>query len=405
MSYMHYVRGMNFSRLTSTLTVLGFLAATLVAMTSPASATGQSASPTRIMALGDSVTRARAEDYSWRYFAQKGLAVTGADVDFVGPNGVEPHADMGFDQNNASWWGFSVWQLADHGWWPNEPRIADLVTEHDPDVIVEILGINDLTWVNAGPEGISGQLTDVIAEARSAKPDVDIVLGTLGQTWIRNVNEFNALLPGMAARLSTPESRIVVTPSAAWTKDEDTYDGLHPSTTGEIKLAKAVSVALEELGIGTAIEMTAPRVDVPMTPPIVIAPVPVIVPEPEPEPETVGVTPPMAPPLTVPEPVAEPVVAPAATPAVAAAPVRPSLVARLLRKGRVRLSWAAHPGTTRLWIRDVTAGRAWKPLAELNTATTRYVVRLPLGHRVKLRAAAVTDAGASPYATLTVGLR
>ncbi len=56
---------------------------------------------------------------------------------------------------------------------------------------------------------------------------------------------------GLAAELSTAASRVVVARTAAGFEQlVDTYDAVHPSARGEVRIVAGVADALAELGIG-----------------------------------------------------------------------------------------------------------------------------------------------------------
>lgn len=226
------------------------------------------AEPTRVLIVGDSVTHGIRGDYTWRYFAWKALMQSGASVDFVGPhsgtNGIEadqfftgPYADADFDTDHAARWGMAMHEMLDA---PDatSPAIGDLVEASDPDVIVEQLGVNDFDREGLTAGEMESQVRQFVADARAVKPEVDVVLGSLPQTWIREVSAYNAALPALAGELTTDESRLTATPVAAFTNGVDTYDFAHPTTSGQEKIAAAVSVGLERLGIGRAFAVTEP---------------------------------------------------------------------------------------------------------------------------------------------------
>lgn len=327
----------------------------------PASA-GAADVVTRILLVGDSVTIGSDGDYTWRYFSWKGLEQTGAHVDFVGHTRTTldggGYADPDFDQDHASRWGMTMRDMVEN---PSEgaPAISDLVVAQDPDVIVETLGVNDMTWLGFDVETMDDQVRAFVAEARSAKADVDVVLGGVPQTWLPHVADFNAGLPDLAAELSTGASRVVAAPVPELVERVDTYDIAHPTTAGQIKIAGAVSVALGQLGVGRAITMPTPAVPGPRDP---VGPTP-------------GPPPPATePPLVVPQVSVEEIEAVLtepvpATPVVAAAPAAalaaPRLRVATLRAGRVLLSWSRVPGASgvRIWVRDLSSRRrAWTSL-------------------------------------------
>lgn len=313
--------------------------------------------PARVLIVGDSVTQGLDGDYTWRYFAAREL---GSRVDLVGnhngtltPGAVNDwggtYADPAFDTDHAARWGMALWEMQNT---PSTttPQIRDLVAAYRPDVVVEQLGVNDLDRVGLTADEMVGQVRTFVAEARAAKPDVDVVLGSLPQTWIGDAAAYNAALPSLAAELSTNASRVTATATAPWTRGVDTYDFAHPTTSGQEKLAAVVVDALAPL-------------------------------LPAPAPETVS-------------PVVEPVAAadaPAPSAPVIAAPGAPRKV-KALRDGRkARLVWRSVAGAERYVAR---CGRA-----QATVEKVRAVVRTGAA-TCKVRA--VNVAGASPWAKARV---
>lgn len=224
--------------------------------------------PTRILLLGDSVTHGSSGDWTWRYRLWQHLQRVGAPVDFVGPDdGVASYdgapavyADPDFDTDHAALWG----RWASQG----EAMVADLVTDHRPDVLVVNLGVNDLIWGTA-PWVVEWQLADLVRNAKEVAPDVDVIIGEVTQTWMTfdgtpKAHTLNAALPDLAARLSTPASRVRVARTADGYVEADTYDSSHPAASGEMKIAAAVADALHDLGVGRA--FPRPLASVPSAP-------------------------------------------------------------------------------------------------------------------------------------------
>ena len=321
------------------------------ALTVPsASASTPDDGPVRVMMLGDSVTHGLSGDYTWRYFSWRGLEKTGADVDFVGPHvGTYSeagwfdgtYADSRFDQDHASRYGLSMWETLFFPGGERTPSVEELMA-HEPDVIVETLGVNDLMTLNQTSEQLASHVVEIVRRARAVDPTVDVVLGSLPQVWIERAPAYNAMLPGIAAELSTSASRVVVTPVAAFTRGVETYDDAHPTLLGMRKIAESVSAGLEQLGIGRTVLMPEPGTEEPPAPSPSVEPSPSSAPVP-----SVPTAEPSAPP-------ADPVVPPAS-----GAPAAPEL---------------AEPGAPRR-VRATSAGRrttvTWRRVA----SAERYAVR------------------------------
>lgn len=254
--------------------VVATLAAVLVLTGSPqiAHATPDD-DPTRVLIVGDSVTNGSVGDYTWRYRLWHNLTGPGgADVDFVGPNtGVlngeldttnsMEYADPDFDVDHAARWGMS---LA----FPDRP-VGEMVDEYDADVVVQALGLNDLTWLTGSPEDVASLAGRFVETVRSANPAAAVVLMQLPQSWIVKIPEYNALLEQVAADLDEPGARVVVAEAdASFELDVDTWDIGHPSATGEVKIARSVAEALAEVGVGAAPDSFPAVVNGPPVPPV-----------------------------------------------------------------------------------------------------------------------------------------
>ena len=265
--------------------------------------------PVRILLVGDSVTQGSAGDWTWRYRLWEHLADD--DVDLVGPDqtvaGPPPgppslhYADPDFDRDHAARWGKS---FEDTDW-----TISQLIDVFHPDVVVELLGINDAVWRGEPASRLLDRASDFVEQAQAADPDVDVVVGELPQTWYPAVPAYNAGLAGLADHLATERSRVVVADAPEdFTENVDTYDPVHPSAAGEVKIAAAVADALAGLGIGAPYPRPLPEV-----PPV---------------------------------------------------PTQPAVLTARPRPGAVLLSWTAPPGgwTAIVWRRDVSRGEDWQRL-------------------------------------------
>ncbi|MDF9715043.1 hypothetical protein INN71_13025 [Nocardioides sp. ChNu-153] len=209
--------------------------------------------PTRIMLLGDSVTQGAGGDWTWRYRLARTLDRAGTAYDFVGPRQVlydaltqdstsTAYLDPAFDQDHVARWGMT---LAEQDF-----PVTTLVTDLRPDVLVEMLGVNDLNHRGDDPAVVTQRVRQLVADARAVSPTVDVVLVELPQTWVEGVDEFNAFIRQMALELDTPEAR-VVSASTAGATIAHTRDGMHPNADGEVLIADGVARALQRIGVPT----------------------------------------------------------------------------------------------------------------------------------------------------------
>ncbi|MFF3249262.1 GDSL-type esterase/lipase family protein [Streptomyces sp. NPDC002870] len=136
-----------------------------------------------------------------------------------------------------------------------------------PDVLLVELGFNDIGWRGAGA-GLVDTMKDFIDQARAANPNVHLVLAnvphrtTLGDAnpqLPQRTTDYNTALAKAIPTWSTAASAILLAdidqalgcdPNA--TTCATTYDGLHPNTLGEYRIAQAFGTALhKEFGIGS----------------------------------------------------------------------------------------------------------------------------------------------------------
>lgn len=279
--------------------------------------------PLRVLIVGDSVTQGSAGDWTWRYRLWQHLTAVGTDVDFVGPRddlwdnlaeetGSHDYVDPDFDTDHAARWGATLEEFPDDYY-----RFDDLVADYRPDVVLEMFGINDLAALGRTPVEVSEQVRDFVATVRGVDPDIDVVLGHLTQTWYPGVSEFNTLLDQLAVDVDDPAARVVTAAAdEGYTLREDTWDPAHPNARGEVRVAAAMADALAVLGLADP----------------------------------------------YPRPLAE-------------VPRGPRMAAELeatAEDGAATLAWSGPPGADHevVWLRDVTAGDAWRALPDAVAGTS-----------------------------------
>lgn len=232
----------------------------IVAVANPASA----APAYRVLITGDSITQGSSGDYTWRYRLWNKLASTApGNVDFVGTRtdlydnvndsfGSQHYAASFAAKSHSAEWGTTfVKQM---------PKIASQVAASDANTLVVMTGGNDLMFVTSPADTIMN-LRTYIANARAARPGLDVVVGEAINRWdpwaqqypLTTVgNDYAALLRTMASELSTSSERVVIAPTrTGWDSKIHTYDGTHPNPTGEAVIAQRVSEGLAQIGIGT----------------------------------------------------------------------------------------------------------------------------------------------------------
>lgn len=242
--------------------ILG-LAVTGVAPLSPATpvqATSQSADPIKVMVVGDSISQGKAGDWTWRYRFVARMTAGGQSVAMVGPRtwlynrqtgqqGDQHYVDRGFDRDHDALWGQPLFVA--------ERTIRPDVAKARPDVLLVLLGINDLLMFDRTPAAIESSLRAFVADARVANPHIGLVLGTLLPTqrarvdpsFAACVTDYNRRLRAVAAELDRTGSAIRVAETGAKIVPmTDLYDGLHPNARGEVKIATAFVTGMADLG-------------------------------------------------------------------------------------------------------------------------------------------------------------
>lgn len=300
----------------------------------PGGANSNAVEPVRILIVGDSQTIGSAGDWTWRYRLDRHLGNSGVSLDLVGSrsdlydnvnerNGSQAYADRAFDRNHYAGWGASY---TDHN-----SLVGDAVTEHQPDIVVVMLGTNDLLFKEKSPAAAAGLARTFIGNVRAASPGTDVVVAEPPHSdWPGEV-ELAALLADVAADLDTVDSRVVVAQTQDGYAEADTYDGVHPHARGELKIAAAVADALATIGVGE----------------------------------------------TYPRPL----------PAVSLGPRVPATVAITPGNASATLRFTSAPGVTGefVWIRDVSAGQEWRRLRHQIRQPSWRADLLAGGHRFDFR--------------------
>ncbi len=210
--------------------------------------------PARILLYGDSYTMGFSGDWTARFRLWQLLTNSGAAFDFVGPRndvrgymsgilGSQLYRYANFDRDHASLAGMAFTQPS----W----EMSTLVTEQQADVVVAMIGLNDMVKGLATPEQLADEWRRQVGLIRETNPLTDVVLVPYPTTWIAGVDDYNAVLASIATELDTVDSRVVAAAVAQYDMSLDTNDMVHPSAAGEKKLAAVEAAALAELGIGS----------------------------------------------------------------------------------------------------------------------------------------------------------
>jgi lysophospholipase L1-like esterase len=195
------------------------------------------AQPLKILCVGDSVTQGGGdpgrEEYSYRVPLKKLLTALDVPTTFIGTRhgGLVPEASGpdGFDGPHEGYYGKRTAYVA--------ARVEENLDRlPQPDIVLVQLGTNDLdTW--DPHESIIAPLRQMIARLRQHNPRVAVVVSPPNFNSVK-VRWIALLEARMAEQLSTVSSPVItVGPPATWDASTDTFDGAHPTPTGQMKMA------------------------------------------------------------------------------------------------------------------------------------------------------------------------
>lgn len=240
----------------------------------------------KVLIAGDSMSQGKEGDYTWRYRISQWFQSQNVAVDFVGPyKGTRQPPDtappsppalkgakaadggvlasggyaagVSFDSDHFSIWGQAC--AEDVG------LIRDVVQNGQPDVMLVMLGFNDLGWFYSDDKGLLKNMLTFISNARAAKPNVKIALANVPQRTSlgrddlpQKTTAYNKALVDAIPKWSTDESPIYL---VKLQENYDCnlggcpvgYDGLHPNAKGEFQIARAFSLTLvNDMKIGNS---------------------------------------------------------------------------------------------------------------------------------------------------------
>ena len=154
------------------------------------------------------------------------------------------------ETGHAAFWGRQAAQ--------SRHTIREWVSEYKPDYLLILLGFNDLGWFVSGPEGLIGDMGNLVNEAREAKPDIKLLVGNVvdrefikgRQDLVDNTARYNKLLKSTIQswfRWESPISYVDVNANYNCRPGgcPDGYDGLHPNALGEYHIAQAFARVLQ----------------------------------------------------------------------------------------------------------------------------------------------------------------
>ena len=216
------------------------------------------AAPLRILPLGDSITQADSQLYSYRYPLWKKLVDRGVSFDFVGSHstnyGGNPnwpaYNGKQFDPDNEGHWGWRADQIIYDT--KTKTGLSTWLKGYDADIALIHIGTNDLIQ-HQDVEQTAGEIRTIIETLRADNPSITILLSNLipFQDKPVELDQLNNRIRDLASTLDTTTSRIIfVDQNTGYFISDNQADQVHPnSQTGEAKMAQKWFDALVQTGL------------------------------------------------------------------------------------------------------------------------------------------------------------
>ena len=192
-----------------------------------------------VYCLGDSITQADFEMYSWRYYLWKASVEAEQPLHFVGTLKENyqgkpewpPVRDQTFPSAHDARWGWTTEQVA--------LEMLEWLPVVEPDIALIHLATNDLL-MGAPPQRAVDNIKLIVRAIQQDQPTVTIgIAQIIGSQSSRDFRPFNALLAKQAPGWSTETSRVATIDCfTGFDPDAMTYDGLHPNDDGEQWMAQ-----------------------------------------------------------------------------------------------------------------------------------------------------------------------
>ncbi|KAF2672877.1 SGNH hydrolase [Microthyrium microscopicum] len=130
---------------------------------------------------------------------------------------------------------------------PKENLLPKVLAKVTPDIVLILLGINDLTFGGKPPTIVEafGQFVD---EMRKSNPKMKIVVAQIPPSKSSDTKALDSAIAAWAPTKSTAASPITVVDCAAgFNPSSDTRDGVHFSATGDKKVATCFATELVKI--------------------------------------------------------------------------------------------------------------------------------------------------------------
>lgn len=215
--------------------------------------------PIRILPLGDSITQADKDHHSYRYHLWVKLIDAEINFDFVGsmnrnlginPRWPEYHGKL-FDRDHEGHWGWNTDHILAGYPEKRDERLSEWLKTYTPDIALVHLGTNDALQLESTFSTVN-ELRRIIEVLRNDNPNVIVLLAKLmpvsNPQMNPRIDELNARMDGIAKGMSNMISPVIVVDiNSEINIQKDMYDGLHPSQSGEQKMAEKWFEAIKSI--------------------------------------------------------------------------------------------------------------------------------------------------------------
>lgn len=226
----------------------------------------------RIAPIGDSITQGNTNHLTYRFYLWKMLIDAGVDFDFVGSMNsfaiinpdIPPYRGHAFDFDHEGHVFYQASEIA--GQLPHWLTNGQNGSGYTPDIALVHAGTNDALLGQPTATTVAS-LTSIITTLQARNPRVKVLLAKVIPTFnpLDSAQQANASITAMNAHIAAiaaatdrpagkPEARVIAVDqhtgflanhTQAPPLGGDTYDGVHPSSSGEEKMARRWLEALQ----------------------------------------------------------------------------------------------------------------------------------------------------------------
>ncbi|KAK3385461.1 SGNH hydrolase-type esterase domain-containing protein [Podospora didyma] len=191
----------------------------------------------RYMPFGDSIT-----DYGcWRAWIGERFIKDGYDVDFVGSRKSRTTCNnLDWDRDHEGHPGYQAADIV------SKNQLVDWLKQNPADIVTMHLGTNDIYQVSRKTPDTIKALSTLVDQMRASNPAMRIIMAQIIPLPAVNkaVQDLNAAIPALAASKNSTASPVWLVDQFTNFTSADLKDGIHPSASGDIKMANVFYPAL-----------------------------------------------------------------------------------------------------------------------------------------------------------------